>query len=68
MGQKYVPELHLEVGVTSAQDSHKVGFLGVDGPFGCVSLVGVGRSQLVIESLVVKKGKECTGYLVVEAL
>ena len=40
----------------------------MDGPFGCVPLVGVGRSILIIDSLVVKEGNECVGCLVVQAL
>ena len=40
-------------------------FPGADGAFGGVSSMGVGRSQLVIDSLVVKEGDEYTGCLVV---
>ena len=50
------------------QDSHKVIFSGTDGPFGCVPLVKVGESQLIIDYLVVKEGNECAGYFVVQPL
>ena len=45
-----------------------MGFLGVDSPFDCVSLVQVRESQLAIDSLVVEEGDKCTGCLVVKAL
>ena len=66
--QKSIPELYFEAEIIFAQDSHKAVFSGVDGPFGCVPLVRVGRSLLLIDSLVVGESNECVGCIVVQAL
>ena len=63
--QQSIPELNFEAGTAFAQDGHKVVLPGADGLLSCVSLVIVGGSQLIIDSLVVEKGNECVGYLVV---
>ena len=68
LGQQSISELHLEAGITSAQDSHKVFFSGADGPLYCFLSVQVGWSQLVIDSFIVKEYDKCTRCFVVESL
>ena len=66
--QQYITELHFEAEIVFAQDSHKAVFPGVDGPFGCVPLMRVGRILLIIDSLVVEEGNECVVCLVFQDL
>ena len=62
-----VPEMEGKVWVAGAKAGNKMVFEGADSTFGCVAAMHVGRSELIVDALLLKKLLEDGGALVIES-